>query len=72
MDRHLSQSCLRQVLKPPNLSLMENLHPPGPALCKAHGSKALEPSAKNTCATPHLQGLCTSEVPWAWLCWMQM
>lgn len=56
-DRHLLQSCLRQILKPPNLSLTEDLHPLGPALCKAHGSQALELSAKNTRATPTLQGL---------------
>lgn len=51
--RRLLQSCLRQILKPPNLSLTENLYPPGPALCKGHNSQALELSAKNTSATPH-------------------
>lgn len=49
----ISHRALRQILKPPDLSLMENLHPPGPALCKAHSSQALELFAKNTCATPH-------------------
>lgn len=44
--------CLRQILKPPNLNLAENLHPLGPALCKAHGSQALQ-LCQNTCATPH-------------------
>lgn len=44
--------CLRQILKPPNLNLAQNLHPLGPALCKAHGSQALE-LCQNTCATPH-------------------
>lgn len=52
-DRCLLQSCFRQILKPPNLSLTENLHPPGPALHKAHGSQTMGLSAKNTCATSH-------------------
>lgn len=44
------------------------LHPAGPALCKA-----LELPAKSTCATcaTPCKASCSSEVPWAWLCWMQ-
>lgn len=64
--------CLRQILKPPNLNLAENLHPLGPALCKAHSSQALELCQKHLCHPTPCKDSCSSQAPRAWLCWMQM